>query len=575
MDEEVTSTSVTSGFARARESERGRHYAMEDESYDVRGDAHYVALGVRSNASSAEVKAAFARMARKHHPDKGGDARAFARARDAYEVLSDPKRRQTYDALMGEIKYRYIRGVTPRAPGGEDMLLDDIERLGLGTICAATQLVTLCEVCGRPSTQVCFACTALYCDFCERKMHWKNDVGLHWPIQRVDGLMKKKLGMKELEDKIKEDAERTMRETPNYRTEDELKDSRTFKEITAEVYHPDGRHRTLYDIRLAKHYMWAQSMRSVYIAVNVPTGYSDKALHYEFRGDAVLVQPEDSPAVIDRILANASDSRYPIEVYYSDDKRIMLLEIRKARIGEDWKKLFVGDPDFARYLEPPYEMTETKDEAIMEFELPFWIEAEDVGVFFSSANVRVKVSGEFDITREFWRKKVDTTKTKNDAPWEAIDVAECCWSLDDGVERETGDPCKMLMVTFAKPKPDKMEMMYKRGERVDNRNVYSDGERQGARFFIDDGDTFSGMLEAMLQAHVFIDTGSTWRPALPHEAYKHPFMKGRRVEKVSELSDTTRQVIESLLKNKRFTKVESEEFDNDDLVNERALDYDL
>ena len=50
------------------------------------------------------------------------------------------------------------------------------------------------------------------------------------------------------------------------------------------VYHPDGRHKRKYDVGLAQHYMWAQSMRSVYIAINVPTGYADKELHFDFTG---------------------------------------------------------------------------------------------------------------------------------------------------------------------------------------------------------------------------------------------------------------------------------------------------
>jgi len=45
-------------------------------------------------------------------------------------------------------------GVTVRARGGEDILLDDLERLGI-QIDPGSQLVILCEVCGRPSTKVC------------------------------------------------------------------------------------------------------------------------------------------------------------------------------------------------------------------------------------------------------------------------------------------------------------------------------------------------------------------------------------------------------------------------------------
>lgn len=40
---------------------------------------------------------------------------------------------------------RYIPGVTPRAEGGEDLMLDELERLGLACE-PSTQLVVVCEV---------------------------------------------------------------------------------------------------------------------------------------------------------------------------------------------------------------------------------------------------------------------------------------------------------------------------------------------------------------------------------------------------------------------------------------------
>ena len=61
------------------------------------------------------------------------------------------------------------------------------------------QLVALCEVCGRPSTKVCYACTCLYCDFCSRKLHWKGGVGLHYPVSDAPGSMRRKIAEKQLE----------------------------------------------------------------------------------------------------------------------------------------------------------------------------------------------------------------------------------------------------------------------------------------------------------------------------------------------------------------------------------------
>jgi len=62
----------------------------------------YVVLGVTREASLAEVKRAYRRLARKYHPDiNPGDARAetiFRRVSEAYAILSDPGRRRQYDA---------------------------------------------------------------------------------------------------------------------------------------------------------------------------------------------------------------------------------------------------------------------------------------------------------------------------------------------------------------------------------------------------------------------------------------------------------------------------------------------
>ena len=65
-----------------------------------------------------------------------------------------------------------------QAEGGEDMLLDEFE--GLGLHCEPrTQLVVLCEVCRRPSTKECWTCGMKICDFCTLKRHWKVQYTCH------------------------------------------------------------------------------------------------------------------------------------------------------------------------------------------------------------------------------------------------------------------------------------------------------------------------------------------------------------------------------------------------------------
>jgi curved DNA-binding protein len=64
---------------------------------------YYKVLGVKRDASQPEIKRAFRKLAREHHPDlKPGDSaaeRRFKEVNEANEVLSDPEKRRKYDTL--------------------------------------------------------------------------------------------------------------------------------------------------------------------------------------------------------------------------------------------------------------------------------------------------------------------------------------------------------------------------------------------------------------------------------------------------------------------------------------------
>src|SRR5258708_7539046 len=87
----------------------------------------YTTLGVSKTATEAEIKSAYRRLARKHHPDvdkSAGAAEKFKELSQAYQVLSDPQKRQTYDQFGAQAfepggAGRGYPGGNPFAGGGQ------------------------------------------------------------------------------------------------------------------------------------------------------------------------------------------------------------------------------------------------------------------------------------------------------------------------------------------------------------------------------------------------------------------------------------------------------------------------
>src|ERR1044071_5449739 len=79
---------------------------------------YYSTLGVAKTATEKEIKQAYRKLARKHHPDVNpGDKTAeakFKEINEAYEVLGDPAKRKKYDELGSNWRMYEQAG----APGG-------------------------------------------------------------------------------------------------------------------------------------------------------------------------------------------------------------------------------------------------------------------------------------------------------------------------------------------------------------------------------------------------------------------------------------------------------------------------
>jgi DnaJ family protein A protein 2 len=80
-------------------------------------EKYYKLLDVSKQATDKEIKQAYKKLAMKHHPDRGGDEDTFKSISKAYEVLTNPEKRQIYDQYGEEGLENMEQGSGGPGPG--------------------------------------------------------------------------------------------------------------------------------------------------------------------------------------------------------------------------------------------------------------------------------------------------------------------------------------------------------------------------------------------------------------------------------------------------------------------------
>lgn len=99
--EEQRARMVAEAQARAVEQRAMRDAGGSGAAARGLGPIYYEILGVDTDASTADIEAAYRREIRLHHPDRGGEERRAQLINEAWETLRDPAKRTRYDRDSG------------------------------------------------------------------------------------------------------------------------------------------------------------------------------------------------------------------------------------------------------------------------------------------------------------------------------------------------------------------------------------------------------------------------------------------------------------------------------------------
>ena len=79
---------------------------------------YYHVLGAEEDSSRADIERRYKRLARRHHPDRGGDEEEMKNINEAWRVLGDTDARTAYDAHRVERRRRQYKAYAPASTPG-------------------------------------------------------------------------------------------------------------------------------------------------------------------------------------------------------------------------------------------------------------------------------------------------------------------------------------------------------------------------------------------------------------------------------------------------------------------------
>jgi curved DNA-binding protein len=80
---------------------------------------YYETLGIANTATQSDIKLAYRKLAKKHHPDLGGDVAKFQQINEAYEILNDSSKKTNYDISLKHAQSQ------PKQPNFADHMYHD------------------------------------------------------------------------------------------------------------------------------------------------------------------------------------------------------------------------------------------------------------------------------------------------------------------------------------------------------------------------------------------------------------------------------------------------------------------